>query len=556
MLDVSVPLGYLILVLGAILAFFLYVLNERKKQKRLKDRLDREWGKEQLVYRNYERIGIYNDNIKVKSDQFNLSSRSLEDLNFNEVYSRIDRCRTKIGQQYLFSILQRPLNNVQELEKRNTLSTFFLENEKVRQKLEAYLISLNKNLTYSIPNLIFTWELNSSKNRLLIWILSALPLVLIFLGIVVHKNFFLFLVISFVVNLFFHYKNKERVEFFIGPFAQIPSLRKYVLKVSKLDKIFFDEDVQRACDSLKDFGKYQFLLHSEKTGQNDLYSFLWLFMEYVKITFLVENNLLDICLKISNRSKDEIHTLFKYIGALDTAQSIASYRCSLEYFCIPKFHSKAPKIDTESAYHPLIYSCEPNDLQSNEKGIIITGSNMSGKTTFIRMISLNVVLAQTIYTVCAAKYEASFFNVYTSIGIQDDIMNGKSYYLEEINSIYSFINHSRKPNCFNLFVIDELFKGTNTVERIAGAKGVLEYLIKGDNLVIVSTHDTELADLLSPAYKLYHFEESVTSEGYQFDYRMKDGMLKTRNAIRLLEMFGYPDEVIESAFSYIISSET
>jgi DNA mismatch repair ATPase MutS len=89
------------------------------------------------------------------------------------------------------------------------------------------------------------------------------------------------------------------------------------------------------------------------------------------------------------------------------------------------------------------------------------------------------------------------------------------------------------------------------MERVAAAKGVLEYLIKGKNMVLVSTHDLELPELLHPAYGQYHFQELVGADGYLFDYKIKDGTLKTRNAISLLEVSGFPEEIIMSANGYL-----
>lgn len=355
--------------------------------------------------------------------------------------------------------------------------------------------------------------------------LSLLPLVIIPLCIWVSKTFALLLAISFFVNLLFHYRNKSRVEFFISPFSQIPALRTCALRLTKIHRHFQHKEVFDACAKLTALGRYQFLLHSEKPGQNEFSAFLWLFLEYIKITFLVEINLLDRCIAISRNAKSEIHTLFKYIGEVDSFQSIASYHAGLSYYCTPEFDNRKAQVVIKDAFHPLINPCEANSLVTATKGILITGSNMSGKTTFIRTIAINAILAQT-YTVCAASYHSSFLNVFTSIGIRDNLLEGNSYYKEELDAIHYFVKEAEKSNTFNLFVMDELFKGTNTMERIAGAKGVLEFLIKGNNIAIVSTHDLELAELLRPAYSLYHFEESVEDEGYVFDYKLKKGILK------------------------------
>jgi DNA mismatch repair ATPase MutS len=98
-----------------------------------------------------------------------------------------------------------------------------------------------------------------------------------------------------------------------------------------------------------------------------------------------------------------------------------------------------------------------------------------------------------------------------------------------------------------LFLLDEIFKGTNTVERISAGKAVLSYLNRADNMVFVSTHDIELADLLNQEYELYHFSEKVDHQTVDFDYKLKDGRLKNRNAIRILQINDYPETIIAEA---------
>ena len=99
----------------------------------------------------------------------------------------------------------------------------------------------------------------------------------------------------------------------------------------------------------------------------------------------------------------------------------------------------------------------------------------------------------------------------------------------------------------NLFVLDEVFKGTNTVERIAAAKAILSYLNRNNNMVVVSTHDIELAELLAHEYDLYHFTETVENSKLHFDHLIKPGQIRTRNAIKILELANYPAEIISEA---------
>jgi len=121
-------------------------------------------------------------------------------------------------------------------------------------------------------------------------------------------------------------------------------------------------------------------------------------------------------------------------------------------------------------------------------------------------------------------------------------------------SILDIINKSSKNEPVkSLIIIDEIFRGTNTIERIAAAKSVLNYLTENKNFVFVSTHDLELAELLNNEYAVYSFEESVNEQRLIFDYKMKTGVLKNKNGIAILKTIGYPESVVEDA--YIVSEE-
>jgi DNA mismatch repair ATPase MutS len=212
-------------------------------------------------------------------------------------------------------------------------------------------------------------------------------------------------------------------------------------------------------------------------------------------------------------------------------------------------------MDLVDMYHPLIYNCVPNSIHTRtDEGVLITGSNMSGKTTFIRSIAINTLLAQTIYTTCANGYKAPLLKIQTSIRTSDDLGEHKSYFQAEALSILDIINQSGGDEPVkSLIIIDEIFRGTNTIERIAAAKSVLTYLTDNKNFVFVSTHDLELAELLDNDYAVYSFEESVNDTRLVFDYKMKTGVLKNKNGIAILETIGYPETVVEDA--YIVSEE-
>ena len=167
---------------------------------------------------------------------------------------------------------------------------------------------------------------------------------------------------------------------------------------------------------------------------------------------------------------------------------------------------------------------------------------MSGKSTFLRTLALNAVLAQTIYACHADSYTGSYFKIMTSISRSDDIMSGKSYYLTEAEAILDMIKSIDKDTP-SLIIIDEIFRGTNTKERIAASSKILNYLIERNVVPLVATHDLELEGLINEKYDKYYFSEKVGSMGLEFDYALKSGVSKSGNAIKVLEFLGYPDEI-------------
>lgn len=124
-------------------------------------------------------------------------------------------------------------------------------------------------------------------------------------------------------------------------------------------------------------------------------------------------------------------------------------------------------------------------------------------------------------------------------------MNGKSYFLKEAENVKEAVSIAQSGNY--LLIFDELFKGTNTVERIAINAALFHELSKGNHIILVSTHDKELATLLRERYELYHFSETVTDNQLTFDYKLKKGIAQEGNAIKILRLYGYPDSVVEEA---------
>ena len=243
------------------------------------------------------------------------------------------------------------------------------------------------------------------------------------------------------------------------------------------------------------------------------------------------------------------------VGDVDAAVSVAALRATLPTWTRPVFLPPGSAATIAEAVHPLVADAVPNSITlAAGRGVLVTGSNMSGKSTFLRTVGVSAVLAQTIHTCFARTYEAPLFRVRSCIGRSDDLLSGKSYYLVEVESLLGLVASSTDATRPHLFLLDELFRGTNTVERIAAGQAVLTEFIVGasgptPHVVMAATHDTELVDLLEGAYVPCHFGDAMTDEGLTFDHRLRSGRSTSRNAIALLRLNGAPPALVERALA-------
>jgi hypothetical protein len=242
------------------------------------------------------------------------------------------------------------------------------------------------------------------------------------------------------------------------------------------------------------------------------------------------------------------------MGEVDAAISVSSYRASRPDWTRPRFRQPdAPTVLT-GVCHPLVVDAMPNSLTLGPgRGVLVTGSNMSGKSTLLRTVGVTAVLAQTINTCLANEYQAPILNVRSCIGRADDLLTGKSYYIVEVEALLELVRASA-GSAPHLFLLDELFRGTNAVERIAAGQAVLRELLSGatgskPHVVVAATHDGELVDLLPEMFAAYHFGDAVGPDGLVFDHRLQPGPAITRNAIALLRLHGAPDTLLDRALA-------
>jgi DNA mismatch repair ATPase MutS len=169
---------------------------------------------------------------------------------------------------------------------------------------------------------------------------------------------------------------------------------------------------------------------------------------------------------------------------------------------------------------------------------------MAGKTTFIKMVGTNIILGRTLGVCFAAAAVIPRAKVMASIRAEHSIESGRSHYFTELERILCFVQEAQR-DAQAVFLIDELFRGTNTPERVAAGKAVLERLAAHAQ-VLVTTHDVELQRLLERSFVTFHFVEDPELPEV-FDYRLRPGISIRKNAIQLLEKLGFPPDIVREA---------
>jgi len=232
---------------------------------------------------------------------------------------------------------------------------------------------------------------------------------------------------------------------------------------------------------------------------------------------------------------------FKTLGEFESLLCLSHLPLVCNGTSMPLFSHSDGIIHTENLGHPLISnkSRVSNSFNMDEEILIVSGSNMSGKTTFLRTVGINLVLAKSGGYVCASHMLCSLFNVSTSMRIADDLSEGVSTFYAEIKRIKSILDLAGE-NTGTIFLIDEIFNGTNSVDRLEGAKTVISKLSELGASGLITTHDLELCNLENENKKVsnYSFSEYYTDNDIHFDYTLRNGKSKTTNAKVLMKMIG------------------
>lgn len=539
-------------LIGLICVFFIGFLislyNKVRKNKKIKKKIIEDYGKKidiDEVDLKFESVSSYHKNKvndKIESKDYNtIDDITWNDLNMNDVFKKINNTQSTAGEEVLYNILRSSIHNEEILNKRERLISYFIKNPEDRFNIQYILSKLGYSKELYTSNCLFNNGYDNKSKLLIYQLLGKLPFASLIL--IIFNPYFIFLTIGFICLNIYISINEGRKNYNTEGFTYLIKVSNIARKIKNLNIKSIDENLNNINEDLKKTKRIR--RKNIGTDPNSLVSELNVFSEYTKMLFLSELITYEKVKKNIGKNKEYLKNIFEYVGTIDALIGVASFRESLDYFTIPNLTRSKNYMEFEEIYHPLIQNPVTNS-GSFDKSALITGSNASGKSTFIKSVAINAILAQSINTCCAKEYNGSYFKVYTSMALKDDVLSRESYYIVEIKSLKRILD-SIEDNIPTLCFVDEILRGTNTIERIASSSEVLASLSENNCTCFAATHDIELTYLLEDKFDNYHFEENITDNNIKFDYKLYKGRAQSRNAIKLLGFMGYSEDIVSRA---------
>ncbi|MBQ7956197.1 MAG: hypothetical protein IJ282_10675 [Lachnospiraceae bacterium] len=542
------------IVFGIFAAAFLVFVFAReayedcKKEKQFIEKLYRDYGKVPQREYSAQRYMAITTFFRRHPVEGQIDDITWNDLSFDDIFKRLNDTYSSAGEEYLYYTLRTPVYNEKELKHFDKLVEYFRNNPDDRVKMQVNLAKLGRTGKFSLYDYLEHLDVLGNRSNWKHYIADGLLLAAIVLCFFVPSYGLLAVIAILIYNILSYFKEKNEIDTYITSFAYVMRLLNATEKIGKLKIDVCREELEeieyhRKQMTLFKTGAFWIMSAGRMSGSGNpldiIFDYLRMCLHFDLIKF--NNMLAQVRLHI-----EDIDVMVQKLGYIETAIAVGGFRTAQEgQWCKPNFVEEKC-LEAQNAYHPMIENPVKNSIVT-KKGVLLTGSNASGKSTFLKTMAIAGIFAQTIYTCPADYYKSCFLRVCSSMALRDDLNSGESYYIVEIKSIKRILDIAAESGMNVLCFVDEVLRGTNTVERIAASTQILKGLAKKNVLCFAATHDIELTGLLEEDFDNYHFEETVANGDISFNYKLLDGKATTRNAIKLLEMMGYDKKIIEKA---------
>lgn len=529
---------YLLSIHSKITYKLLRIKNMIEVNEKYLKRLDGTWT-------SFEDCGI--DNI----DEDKPYLTDLDILGEKSFFQLINTTKTFLGREKLITLLKNPNKDIDKIKERQEAVKELGQKLDFTQKIEGEGI-INKNTVENTKKLLdyvenFKKVFSSPIVKIISWVLPVITIIAsIFIIYYKLDRYYGYIGLFFTIQLIITGIGYAKISPVLGPiYKRKNDLQSYfnILKLIE-DEEFESPYLKKLKEKLEFNGKSADAIVKELTSivekveyTSNIVGFIVLgilfFWDYHRL-FEFEN--------WKFKYGKCIREWLDVIGEFESLSSLSVIFHLNSKLAFPEFSNDQLVFSGKQVGHPLIDEKTRvyNDVDMTDSIFIITGSNMSGKTTFLRTVGINLVLAYAGAPVCAEKFKCSVVDIYTSMRITDDLNRGMSTFYVELVRMKKMIENIKTKRPM-IFLIDEIFRGTNSNDRIVGAKSVLKSLNEKWVFGLISTHDFELCNLEyddKNRIKNYHFSESYEGNKIKFDYKLKKGRSDTTNAKYLMKMIG------------------
>ncbi|SJZ62206.1 MutS domain V [Pilibacter termitis] len=525
-----------------VLAFTLNTVDEIRRKIKIRKEIKEQWGKLPKMTR-FDHEESLREAWQIGQEDRKFDSEIDEltwyDLDMMHIFQQINATKSSIGSEYLYRKMREFDFDNENLKRLEHLITYLEENPETREKLQYLFAMIGKK----DANLVQYYLKHSKKSflpRVEIYIfLGILPVVLLPVAVIFQTPPAILIFLgSILLNMSLYLKKKIEIEKELICMSYLVNTFVVCKKFLHLD-FPSKEILEKNYHHFSSVRKFAFTFRV-KSGSD-----LEVIFDYFNGLFLIPLLSYNFVLKKLSSHKQEAVEILELLGELEFAIAILNFRYALPYFCVPN-RTTQYKVNAQDVCHPLLLDGVGN-VVAWKKSTLVTGSNASGKSTYIKAVAINTILSQTIHTAFATEFSCTSGHVLTSMAIEDDLFEGESYFIAETKSIKRILDVVETGE-FVFAFIDEILKGTNTIERISASSSILEWLSEKNVLAFVATHDIELSQILQGKVENIHFSERFTEHGeLTFDYSLKKGAAKTRNALKLLETLDFPTKVLEVA---------
>ncbi|MBO7600735.1 MAG: hypothetical protein J6S95_06270 [Lachnospiraceae bacterium] len=479
-----------------ILLFIKGFFDEKRALKRLREKYIAEAGTKPTRQYSLDEIENIKKEFERYKDEHCIDDITAEDISINDIFKRVNYSKSSAGDTHLYAMLRDP-NLISDREAFEKKVRFFTENPKDRADYELYFNKIGRMLKVSFFDCLDYFDTVNRKSLIpdllsTVFLIAGIALIFVY-----PTGGILATVAALVYNILTYYSERGVIEPYIVTFSYIYRFIKEASSLANFKtEVLTDENkkIKECVDDLKPFMKNAGIVTSGRGTSTGVGNPFEMIGDYLAMTLHLDIIKFYQMLDVVKNNKETIEKLYITLGEIEGYINVSLLRESLNgQWCVPK---KGEVLSVKEGYHPLIEDPVKNSIKA-DKGVLITGSNASGKSTFLKTVLINVIFAQNLNTAFASEYEAPSFSVFSSMSLRDDLGGKDSYFMVEIKAVKRIIDYaSQNPDKRILCFVDEVLRGTNTVERIAASTEILRYLSNINCVTFAATHDGELTFLL------------------------------------------------------------